>query len=144
MSTVSEAEAPRSTRLSPIRNARGRSTNFGDSIFQSVVTVLAGTAPAILVLLTGLLLFDAKLSLQRYGISFFFTTSWDPVKEIFGAGHYVYGTFMTSAVALILAAPVAIGAALFLVEYAPGWILLPAPATPRSHVKGIPTGEDRL
>jgi phosphate transport system permease protein len=58
-------------------------------------------------------------SITRYGIGFLASSTWDPVKEIFGAAAYLYGTLVTTAIAVVLAAPVAVGAAIFLVEYAP-------------------------
>src|SRR5438094_9503850 len=50
------------------------------------------------------------------------TTTWDPVFQEFGAAHFVYGTVVTSVVALVLATPLAVGAALFVAEYAPRWL----------------------
>jgi phosphate transport system permease protein len=48
--------------------------------------------------------------------------NWDPVFEEFGAAHFVYGTLVTSIVALALAAPIGVAAALFVAEYAPRWL----------------------
>ncbi len=78
-----------------------------------------------LVLLVIILFYDAKDAVLQYRLDFLTTTVWDPVFEKFGAAHYIYGTLMTSLVALLLAAPIALGAALFLAEYAPRWVREP-------------------
>jgi phosphate transport system permease protein len=83
------------------------------------VAALALLVPATLLLITALLVVDALPAIRSYGLSFFTTTTWDPVKLVFGAGAYVYGTLVTTAIAVILAGPLAIGAAIFLTEYAP-------------------------
>ncbi|HEV8228713.1 MAG TPA: phosphate ABC transporter permease subunit PstC [Candidatus Limnocylindria bacterium] len=90
-----------------------------DRIFAGSVAGLALVIPVTLLLITALLLIDALPAIGAYGLSFITTTTWDPVKLVFGAGAYVYGTLVTTAVAVLLAAPVAIGAAIFLTEYAP-------------------------
>jgi phosphate transport system permease protein len=66
-----------------------------------------------------LVLVNSLPSLGASGLSFLFTTRWDPVKEVFGAGAYLYGTLVTTVIAVILAAPIAVGAAVYLTEYAP-------------------------
>ena len=80
---------------------------------------LALVVPLTLAGITVLLLRDAWPALTRYGISFLVTTRWDPVAAVFGAGAYLFGTLVTTAIAVVLATPVAVGAAIFLVEYAP-------------------------
>jgi phosphate transport system permease protein len=91
----------------------------GDRIFAGSVGGLALLVPATLLLITALLLIDAFPAIRTYGLSFLTTTTWDPVKLVFGAGAYVFGTLVTTAIAVVLAAPVAIGSAIFLTEYAP-------------------------
>ncbi len=71
--------------------------------------------------ITILLLLQAGPALQRFGGSFFASNEWDPVAERFGAAAYIYGTVITSLVALAIAAPVSVGCALFVAEYAPSW-----------------------
>ena len=74
------------------------------------------------VLLLGLLFLDAWPALKSQGLQFVTTTEWDPVFEKFGAAHYIYGTMVTSLLAIVIATPIAVGAALFLAEYAAGWL----------------------
>ncbi len=107
------------------RAPRLRRRDVGDQLFRTVVTAFAALPPLIIAGLAVLLTLDSWPALSRSGISFVTTTTWDPVHLEFGAAHYVFGTLMTSAVALVLGAPVAIGAALFLAEYAPKWLREP-------------------
>src|SRR3954466_9842295 len=84
--------------------------------------VVAGLGVLVLVLLVGiiaLLSIDAAPALARYGFGFLTSSKWDPVFEEFGAAAFIYGTLVTSAIALLLATPVAVGAALYLTEDAP-------------------------
>lgn len=85
----------------------------------------AGGSVITLVALGLLLLYDAWPSVRRYGAGFLVTTDWDPVAERFGALHFVYGTLVTSVIALVIAAPIGIGAALFVAEYASRWLAGP-------------------
>jgi phosphate transport system permease protein len=79
---------------------------------------------ALLVLLTlvgiiGALAWAAVPALQKFGIGFFFTNVWNPVKLEFGALAPIYGTLVTSAIALLIGVPVSFGIALFLTEMCP-------------------------
>src|SRR6185503_5652659 len=91
----------------------------GDRIFAGGVTGLALIVPLTLAGITLLMVEAAWPSITTYGLGFLTSSTWDPVKEIFGAGAYLYGTIVTTAIAVVIAAPVAVGAAIFLVEYAP-------------------------
>ncbi|MFN8471610.1 MAG: phosphate ABC transporter permease subunit PstC [Anaerolineae bacterium] len=96
-----------------------RGINPGDRIFRGVMIALSGFIIFILVLLAWQLLRDSWPVWQEEGLSFIWGSVWDVPKEIFGALPFIYGTFVTSIIALVLAAPVAVGAAIFLVEYSP-------------------------
>ena len=61
----------------------------------------------------------AHRSIARYGIAFLVHRTWDPVKGVFGALPFIYGTAVSSAIAIVLAAPLAIAIALYLSELAP-------------------------
>jgi phosphate transport system permease protein len=91
----------------------------GDRIFATGVAALAMLVPLTLGVITLLILIDARQSIATFGLSYFSTTVWDPVKLVFGAGAYVYGTLVTTAIAIILAVPIAVGAAIYLTEFAP-------------------------
>jgi phosphate transport system permease protein len=90
-----------------------------DRYFAVGVTALAMLVPLTLAGIALLILIDAWPSLTHFGLSYFTTTVWDPVKLVFGAAAYVYGTVVTTVVAVVIATPIAVGAAIFLTEFAP-------------------------
>lgn len=63
--------------------------------------------------------------IERDGWNFLFNSTWNPNDDQYGVLPFIYGTLMTSAVALVLAVPVAVGSAVFLTELAPGWLAIP-------------------
>ncbi len=90
-----------------------------DALFRKAC---AGFGLALIALLAAVVLElvrGSALSLGRFGLSFVFETVWDPVVEKFGAATFVYGTLVTSLIALLIAVPLGIGVAIFLVEMAP-------------------------
>jgi phosphate transport system permease protein len=64
-------------------------------------------------------------ALRRFGWSFVFSSNWDPVAESFGALPFIYGTLVSSALAMSIAVPLGVGAAIYLAELAPLWIRPP-------------------
>lgn len=64
-------------------------------------------------------------SIRKFGAAFFVTRTWDPVQETFGALPFVYGTLVSSFIALLLAVPLAVGSAIFINEFAPSWLKTP-------------------
>jgi len=85
-------------------------------------------AIVVLLLLTGLLVslgIGAWPAIQAFGFGFLVSAEWNPVTERFGALIPIYGTLITSAIALIIAVPVSFGIALFLTELAPRWVRQP-------------------
>ncbi|AHF75133.1 Phosphate transporter permease subunit [Sodalis praecaptivus] len=97
----------------------------GDLIFG---TLVRAAALVTLLLLGGIIvsLVVASLpSMEKFGFSFLWTREWDAPAERFGALVPIYGTLMTSFIALLIAVPVSFGIALFLTELAPGWLKRP-------------------
>lgn len=94
-------------------------TRTVDRAFAAGVTALAMLVPLTLAGIAVLILIDAWPSLTQFGFSYFTTTVWDPVHLVFGAAAYVYGTIVTTVVAVVIAAPIAVGSAIFLTEFAP-------------------------
>jgi phosphate transport system permease protein len=80
-----------------------------------------GMLIAILVSLT----VGAWPAIDKYGLGFLASTTWDPVKEEFGGLVMIYGTLMTSIIALLIAVPVSFGIAVFLTELSPAWLKRP-------------------
>jgi phosphate transport system permease protein len=80
---------------------------------------------AILLAILGSLTMSAWPAISKYGFSFLTSTNWDPVKEDFGGLVMIYGTLMTSLIALVIAVPVSFGIAVFLTELSPAWLKRP-------------------
>jgi phosphate transport system permease protein len=79
--------------------------------------------------LVGLIVYElstkSSLSWHAFGWRFFFSSDWDPVNEQFGAWPFVYGTVVSSILALLLAVPLAVGVAIFVTELCPRWLKAP-------------------
>jgi phosphate transport system permease protein len=102
-----------------------RHRRFGDPIFAALATI---SGIFVLLLLGSLILslFIGGLpAFRRFGASFLLSTEWDPVHEVFGAAVSVYGTLITSILALAFAIPISFGVAFFLTELAPSWMRRP-------------------
>lgn len=65
---------------------------------------------------------QSSLSIQKFGLSFWTTHTWDPVAGEFGAFPFIWGTLYSSIVALLIATPIALGIAVFISELSPGWL----------------------
>jgi phosphate transport system permease protein len=91
----------------------------GDEIARLVTFLFAASVVVITLLLVVELWIGSALPRHKFGLSFFVTRVWDPIAEQFGALPFIYGTCVTAAVALLIAVPLGIGAAIFLAELAP-------------------------
>jgi len=110
-----EAPGPRRLRSAPWKDVAFEWTTRLFAIL--VFSLLAG------ILLT--LLVGSQLTLEKYGFSFIWSEDWDPVQEQFGALVPIFGTLVTSAIAMIVGVPVSFGIALFLTELSPAWLKRP-------------------
>jgi phosphate transport system permease protein len=79
-----------------------------------------------ILLIVGLIIYElitkGQLSWHAFGWKFFFTRDWDPVNDQYGALPFVYGTLVSSILALIISVPLAIGVAVFITEMSPRWL----------------------
>ncbi|HEY8715692.1 MAG TPA: phosphate ABC transporter permease subunit PstC, partial [Candidatus Acidoferrum sp.] len=91
----------------------------GDEIARLITFLFAASVVLITVLLVYELWRESYLPRHKFGFAFFRTSVWDPVFDHFGALPFIYGTLITSLVALLIAVPLGIGAAIFLAELAP-------------------------
>jgi len=98
--------------------SRGNS-RIADSTFRWLMLVCALSIFAIVALIANELVMNSKLTLAKFGWKFFVGSAWDPVNENFGALPFVYGTLVSSLLALIMAVPLAVGVAIFLTEMCP-------------------------
>jgi phosphate transport system permease protein len=97
-----------STRFNPVRSI--------DQNFRRLTLALAISVGLILIWIAYSLLVIALPAIQKFGLGFLFDSTWDPVKNIYGALPHVYGTVMSSLLALIFAVPLGVGVAIFLTE----------------------------
>ncbi len=87
------------------------------------VLLIAGlTVPAVLLAIVAILTRGSVLSLQRFGLGFIAGRTWDPVHLDFGALPFIYGTFVSSFIALLLAIPIGVAVAIFLAEPGLRWL----------------------
>jgi phosphate transport system permease protein len=91
----------------------------GDEIARLITLAFATSILLVTVGLVYELWITSALPRQKFGLSFLTSSSWDPVSGQFGALPFIYGTVITSAIALIIAVPIGVGAAIFLAELAP-------------------------
>jgi phosphate transport system permease protein len=104
---------------------RGRAGAIGDAAFRGLTFLFA---LLVLLILGGVIvaLVDGALpALRAFGISFIVTQVWNPVTEKFGALAPIYGTLVTSAIAMLVGVPVAFGVAVFITEICPIWLKRP-------------------
>ena len=109
-----------------IKDWSGRRGRLGDKIFLYLTFIFALLIVVTLVALLIVLNVDAMPAIQRFGASFLTSMDWDPVRELFGALPAIYGTLLSSIIALVIAVPISMGSAVFLSELAPAWIREPA------------------
>lgn len=101
---------------------RVRRVGLGDAVAHGI-TLLAGAGIFVLVgVLFAELWVNSHLSRDRFGWKFLFTSVWDPISQHFGALPFLYGTLVTSLLALVIAIPLGLGTAVFLVELVPVWM----------------------
>jgi phosphate transport system permease protein len=93
--------------------------NWGDALFRIAFAGLGLSLLAVALLILYELVFESRQAISAFGWGFLTGTRWDPVNRVFGAAPAIYGTLVSSFIALILAVPVSLGAAIFLSEMAP-------------------------
>ncbi len=115
------ATAPRHRRR--IVHLTGR--RVGDRIYVVLTTAAAAAVPLLLLLIAAVVAIAAWPALRHFGMGFLTSSAWDPSAERYGVAPALYGTLVTSVLALVIATPLAVGAAVFLTEYAPDWLRRP-------------------
>jgi phosphate transport system permease protein len=102
-----------------LRGGRRLRDRFGDRLLLIVTGVAGLGAVALIGFIAYKVVHGAHLALSTFGLSFVWHTAWDTNKNVFGAAPGLYGTAVTSAIALVIATPLALAIALFLSELAP-------------------------
>ncbi len=115
----------------PTRSGRGDappprgSSPWMDVAFYNITRFFALVVFSLLAAILASLVWGSSLSLEKFGPSFLWSAEWNPVTEEFGALVPIYGTLMTSLIAMAIGVPVSFGIAMFLTELSPGWLKRP-------------------
>jgi phosphate transport system permease protein len=111
--------------ISPAAATRRPAGHAGDAVFRGLTVFFA---TLVLVILGGViisLIYGAWPALSKFGFGFIVNGAWNPVTENFGALAPIYGTLVTSLIAMLIGIPVAFGVALFITELCPKWLKRP-------------------
>ena len=123
MSTLDDTAAPAAGL--PATGLERRGLRLGDTLFPGIAHAASAGCPILLGWIAYKVLDLAWPSIEHFGLSFIWTEAWNPVTEQFGALTFIYGTALTSLIALVIAVPISIGIALFLTEIAPRRLAAP-------------------
>ena len=118
-------QLPGGSVTEPRTAASMRTTVRGDRVFQIVITAFAVSIPVLLVIIAISIGLAAWPALSKTGLSFLTDSKWDVAAGEFGAAPAIFGTIVSSALALIIATPLALGVSIFLSEIAPKWLRQP-------------------
>ncbi|MBI2953807.1 MAG: phosphate ABC transporter permease subunit PstC [Chloroflexi bacterium] len=102
-----------------------RPVNAGDAAFRLIALVFGLMVVGLLLVIILQLTSGAWIAITTFGLGFLVESTWDPVAREFGALPLIYGTVVSSLLALLFAVPVSVGAAVYLSEYAPDWLRTP-------------------
>lgn len=98
---------------------------IGDKIFRAGLLIAATSILVLVAAIFYMMVQNSMPTIQRFGIGFLYGREWIPSQEIFGALPFIYGTVVSSLIALVIAVPISLGIAVFLVEQAPRSIARP-------------------
>ena len=99
--------------------------SIGDRIYRTLTTAFAVAIPVLLVFIAFEVFAAAWPALRQFGIGFITSSEWDANAGRFGAAPMIYGTVVSSVLALVLSAPLALGVSIWLSEFAPRWLRQP-------------------
>jgi phosphate transport system permease protein len=127
MKTVTTRRTPRRIRPlapRPIKRALAAG-RWADSLFKLTTLAFALVVAGLVVVIIVNMAMNARLSFDKFGFDFITRSIWDPVHEEFGALPFIYGTAMSSLIALLIAVPLSVGISIFLSEHAPPRLAAP-------------------
>ena len=99
--------------------------NAGDAVFRGLMLFAALLVVAVVGSMIVALAADSMLSIRQFGFAFLTSRQWNPIKGEYGALPFIYGTVVSSLIALLIAVPLSLGIAVFLVEQAPQYVARP-------------------
>src|SRR5215467_11858130 len=109
----------------PRVEAQAAPRNLGDQVLRFVLRAAALSLVLLVLAMVASMAHAAWPAMRAFGWRFLASSTWDPVAEQFGAVPFIYGTLLSSLLALLIAVPLGIGAAIYLAELAPAWIRPP-------------------
>jgi len=125
MSAVADHNKTRTFGTTDWRRLLSPTGNTGDAIFRVLMFLMAMLMVSIVVAKVIALTSDSLMSIRQFGFGFLLGREWNPVKGEFGALPFIYGTVVSSLIALLISVPFSLGIAIFLVEQAPLYIARP-------------------
>jgi phosphate transport system permease protein len=108
-----------------LTNSSSLGVRYGDRAYNLITFLAALSIFVIIISIAWNLAAASKDSITHFGLKYVFGSDWDETKDIYGILPFIFGTLYSSLLALILAVPVSVGAAIFLSELAPHWIRTP-------------------
>ncbi|MGH9492139.1 MAG: phosphate ABC transporter permease subunit PstC [Terriglobales bacterium] len=114
-----EARTPAKSEGGPPARRGLRTGQLADRVFRAAMLACGLSVIAIVVLIVAELFEGSRMAINEFGFKFFVGSQWDPVSGEFGALPFVYGTVVSSLLALMLAVPLALGVAVFVTEICP-------------------------
>ncbi|HEY4104678.1 MAG TPA: phosphate ABC transporter permease subunit PstC [Polyangiaceae bacterium] len=103
----------------------GNEVNWGDFVFRRITALVAALVIVTLCAMAIAMVRASSESIAKFGLGFALTSVWDPVRDVYGALPFIFGTIASSLLALVFAVPISIGVAIFLSELAPSWLRSP-------------------
>ena len=124
MPTLAKVDAGRhggkpGAALEKIRSSYPRSSRIPDEVFRWIIVLSAVSVFVIVLLVVWELVDKSRLSLHQFGLHFFYGHDWDPNNDSFGAMPFIYGTLVSSFLALLLAVPLSVGVSVYITEMCP-------------------------
>jgi len=116
------ADVEATAALPSSRSLVGARRRLGDKAFRGLTALFALALLGLAAVILYQLAIGAAPAFRAFGPGFVLRSTWDPVRDQFGAFPFIAGTLLTSAMALLIALPVSTGIAVFLAEYAPSWL----------------------
>jgi phosphate transport system permease protein len=125
MTTAASPAPPQASPDRPRISASLQGVAYGDRFFKLLLTLAALLIPVLLAFLLWELWDGSRLAMSKFGFDFVRTSIWDPVAEKFGAFPLIFGTLLSSFLALLIAVPLSLGVAVYLTEFAPKFLRQP-------------------
>lgn len=108
-----------------LRHELSPTGNAGDAVFRGVLFTAAFLVLLLVLAMIFALAAQSMLSIRQFGFGFITSSDWNPIKGQFGALPFIYGTIVSSFIAILISVPLSLGIAIFLVEQAPTYVARP-------------------